>query len=43
MRNMKKALQQGLRDLDRQSLEQLLEARFQRLMGHGQYKEAAGK
>jgi acetyl-CoA carboxylase carboxyl transferase subunit alpha len=41
MRNMKKALQDGLRELSGKSTEELLEARFKRLMEHGQYKEAA--
>ena len=41
--NLKKALQDALRSLADKSLSELVEARFERLMGHGKFKEAAVK
>jgi acetyl-CoA carboxylase carboxyl transferase subunit alpha len=41
--NLKKALQDALRSLADQSPSELVEARFERLMGHGKFKEAAVK
>ncbi|MGD9788297.1 MAG: acetyl-CoA carboxylase carboxyl transferase subunit alpha [Sulfuricellaceae bacterium] len=41
MQNMKKALQEGLKQLDGKSAEELLKARYQRLMDYGKFKEAA--
>jgi len=39
MRNMKKALQDSLKQLQDRSLDELLKARFDRLMGYGKFKE----
>jgi len=39
MQAMKKALQDGLRHLQSQSIDELLQARFNRLMGYGKFKE----
>jgi acetyl-CoA carboxylase carboxyl transferase subunit alpha len=41
--NLKKALQDALRSLADKSPSELVEARFERLMGHGKFKEAAVK
>jgi acetyl-CoA carboxylase carboxyl transferase subunit alpha len=41
--NLKKALQDALRSLADKSPSQLVEERFERLMGHGKFKEAAVK
>jgi len=41
MQNMKKALQEGIRQLDGKSADELLKARYQRLMDYGKFKEAA--
>jgi acetyl-CoA carboxylase carboxyl transferase subunit alpha len=38
--NLKKALQDALRSASEKSTEQLVEERFERLMGYGKYKEA---
>ena len=43
MQNLKKALQDTWRQLQHQSIEELLEARFKRLMGYGKFKEVAAK
>jgi len=43
MQNLKKALQESLRRLQDQSLDDLLKSRFERLMGYGKFKEAAAK
>jgi acetyl-CoA carboxylase carboxyl transferase subunit alpha len=39
MQSVKKALQESLRDLQDHSKEQLLQKRFERLMGYGKFKE----
>lgn len=39
MKNMKKALQESLRGLQKQSTDELLKHRFDRLMAYGKYKE----
>ena len=39
MRNMKKALQDSLKQLQDKSLDELLRTRFERLMGYGKFKE----
>jgi acetyl-CoA carboxylase carboxyl transferase subunit alpha len=41
--NLKKALQDALRSLADKSPAELAEARFERLMGHGKFKEATVK
>jgi acetyl-CoA carboxylase carboxyl transferase subunit alpha len=41
MQNMKKALQESLRQLQDRSVDELLRLRFDRLMGYGKFKEAA--
>jgi acetyl-CoA carboxylase carboxyl transferase subunit alpha len=43
MQNLKKALQDTWRQLQDKSTDELLEARFARLMGYGKYKEVAHK
>ena len=43
MQNLKKALQESLRQLQDQSLDDLLKSRFERLMGYGKFKETAVK
>jgi acetyl-CoA carboxylase carboxyl transferase subunit alpha len=43
MQNLRKALQDSWRALQNQSVDALLQARFQRLMGYGRYKEVAAK
>ena len=43
MQNLKKALQDTWRQLQDKSTDELLEARFERLMGYGKYKEVADK
>jgi acetyl-CoA carboxylase carboxyl transferase subunit alpha len=40
MASMKKVLQDGLKSLNEKSIDELLTARFERLMGYGKYKEA---
>jgi acetyl-CoA carboxylase carboxyl transferase subunit alpha len=41
MQNMKKALQEGLRQFQDTRLDDLLKTRYQRLMDHGKFKEVA--
>lgn len=41
MQNLKKALQESLRQLQDKSIDELLRQRFDRLMGYGKFKEAA--
>ena len=41
MHNMKVALGETLAEVSRQPLDELLKSRYQRLMGHGRYKETA--
>ncbi len=41
MQNMKKALQEGLKQIDGKSADELLKTRYQRLMDYGKFKEAA--
>ena len=43
MQALKRTLQDALRQLQDKSLEQLLQARFQRLMAYGKYKETAAR
>jgi len=43
MQALKRTLQDALRQLQDKSLEQLLQARFQRLMSYGKYKEDAAR
>jgi len=43
MQTLKKALQDSLRQAQNQPLDQLLKARFERLMAYGKYKEVAAK
>ncbi len=43
MQALKRTLQDALRQLQDKSLEQLLQARFQRLMAYGKYKENAAR
>lgn len=43
MQTLKKALQESLRLLQDQSLDDLLKSRFERLMGYGKFKETAAK
>src|SRR3954465_9262307 len=43
MQTLKKALQDTLRQVQNQSIDQLLQTRFDRLMGYGKYKEVAAK
>ncbi len=40
MQNLKKALQESLRQVQEKSLDELLKLRFERLMAYGKYKEA---
>jgi acetyl-CoA carboxylase carboxyl transferase subunit alpha len=43
MQTLKKALQDTWRQVQNQSVDELLQARFERLMGYGKYKEVAAK
>jgi acetyl-CoA carboxylase carboxyl transferase subunit alpha len=43
MQTLKKALQDIWRQMQNQSVDELLQARFERLMGYGKYKEVAAK
>ena len=43
MQNMKKALQESWRQLRDRPLSELLEARFEKLIGYGKFKEAEPK
>jgi len=43
MQNLKKALQDTWRPLQNRSIDELLEKRFERLMGYGKFKEVADK
>ncbi len=43
MQTLKKVLQDGLRQVQNQPIEDLLKARFERLMGYGKYKEVAAR
>jgi len=43
MQNLKKALQDSWRELQDTSIDELLEARYAKLMGYGRYKEVAQK
>ena len=43
MQNLQKALTESWRELTRKSTDELLEARFARLMGYGKFKEVAEK
>ena len=39
MQTMKKALADGLKNLNNKSIDDLLSARFDRILGHGRFKE----
>jgi acetyl-CoA carboxylase carboxyl transferase subunit alpha len=43
MQNLKKALAESWRQLQNKPVAELLEARFERLMGYGKFKEVAEK
>ena len=43
MQNLKKALQDTWRQLQDKSIDELLQTRFERLMGYGRFKEAVAK
>src|SRR3954465_4491278 len=43
MQTLKKALQDAWRQVQHQSVDELLQTRFQRLMGYGKYKEVAAR
>ena len=43
MQSLKKALQDSLREVQGQSIDTLLAARFERLMGYGKFKEVAAR
>ncbi len=43
MQTLKKVLQDSLRQVQNQPIEDLLKARFERLMGYGKYKEVAAR
>ena len=43
MQNLKKALTETWRTLQNKPVAELLEARFERLMGYGRFKEVADK
>jgi acetyl-CoA carboxylase carboxyl transferase subunit alpha len=43
MQSLKKALQDTWRQVQGQSVDELLRARFERLMGYGKYREVASK
>ena len=43
MQTLKKSLQDTWRQVQDQSVDELLHARFERLMGYGKYKEVAAK
>jgi acetyl-CoA carboxylase carboxyl transferase subunit alpha len=43
MQTLRKALQDTLRQVQNQSVDELLQARFERLMGYGKFKEVAAK
>jgi acetyl-CoA carboxylase carboxyl transferase subunit alpha len=43
MQNMRKALQESWRQLRDKPLSELLEARFEKLIGYGKFKEAEAK
>jgi acetyl-CoA carboxylase carboxyl transferase subunit alpha len=43
MQAMKKALQESWRQLRDKPVEELLEARFEKLMGYGRFKEVESK
>ena len=43
VQTLRKALQDSLRQVQNQSIDQLLKARFERLMGYGKFKEVAAR
>jgi acetyl-CoA carboxylase carboxyl transferase subunit alpha len=43
MATLRKVLTETLRDLQDHSVDELIERRFQRLMGYGRFKEAGGR